>query len=93
MDTRKQQAVPNSETVLSNDSPELSQASSSGHSTSTQHTGLNTDSESPTVHPASKRICIQSERSSANQLQVHSNPIDDTILSKRIGKQFLLNYM
>lgn len=87
LDARKQQAIPISEAMLSN-SPESSQTSSSGHSSIIQH-GSHIDAESPNVQPAPKRICTHSERSSGNssfdQMQVHSNPIDDTILSKRIG--------
>lgn len=83
LDARKQQAVPVDEVVLP--SSESSQTSSCVHGD---------NSESPSIQPASKRMCIQAERSSGNssldQTQIHSNPIDDAILSKRIGKQFLM---
>ena len=89
VDSRTQQSVRRSESS----SPESSQASSSH---STQST-VSVDSE--VVPPASKRLCL--ERPSTvttgsadhGQSPLHLNPIDDVILSKRMGMLYLTNYM
>lgn len=84
LDSRTQQSVCHSETS----SLESSQASSSH---STQH------SDSEVVPPAAKRMCP--ERSSTiataatvdhSQSTFHPNPIDDAILSKRMGMLYYI---
>ena len=80
LDSRTQQSVYRTETS----SPESSQASSS-------HSTLNSDSE--VIPPAPKRVCTERPSASAasativdqSQSAIHPNPIDDMMLSKRIG--------
>ena len=89
LDIRKQQAV-HIEAWEAQAGLESSQSSSSTYSSNGKRMPSDS-SDSPVLQPASKRVCqnvhvhLNSEVPSNNEMNLHSNPIDDMILSKRIG--------